>query len=59
MATETQTKQDQVQQNGGGNGALSKDDVSARAGTQISYEDLYKRWEQGNWKAYDIDFSRT
>jgi hypothetical protein len=23
----------------------------------ISYEDLYKRWEQGNWKATDIDFS--
>jgi ribonucleotide reductase beta subunit family protein with ferritin-like domain/putative sterol carrier protein len=58
MATETQTKQEQVQQNGGGNGKLSKDDVSARAGTQISYEDLYKRWEQGNWKAYDIDFSQ-
>ena len=24
----------------------------------ITYEDLYKRWEQGNWSAYDIDFSR-
>jgi ribonucleotide reductase beta subunit family protein with ferritin-like domain len=23
----------------------------------ISYEDLYRRWEQGNWKAYEIDFS--
>ena len=23
----------------------------------ITYEDLYKRWEQGNWSAYDIDFS--
>ena len=32
------------------------DDVSARAGTQISYEDLYKRWERGNWRATDIDF---
>jgi 1,2-phenylacetyl-CoA epoxidase catalytic subunit len=24
----------------------------------ITYEDLYRRWEQGNWKAYDIDFSQ-
>ena len=24
---------------------------------QISYEDLYKRWEQGNWSATAIDFS--
>ncbi|MBM3666472.1 MAG: sterol-binding protein [Actinobacteria bacterium] len=41
------------------NGRASKaDDVSARAGDQISYEDLYKRWEQGNWSAYDLDFSR-
>ncbi|HEY5977800.1 MAG TPA: ribonucleotide-diphosphate reductase subunit beta [Solirubrobacterales bacterium] len=24
----------------------------------ITYEDLYKRWEQGNWSAYDIDFSK-
>jgi Ribonucleotide reductase, small chain/SCP-2 sterol transfer family len=23
----------------------------------ITYEDLYKRWEQGNWSAYDIDFA--
>jgi Ribonucleotide reductase, small chain/SCP-2 sterol transfer family len=23
----------------------------------ITYEDLYRRWEQGNWSAYDIDFS--
>src|SRR4029077_7630700 len=22
----------------------------------VTYEDLYKRWEQGNWSAYDIDF---
>ncbi|MGI8460077.1 MAG: ribonucleotide-diphosphate reductase subunit beta [Solirubrobacterales bacterium] len=32
-------------------------DVSALAGSQISYEDLYARWEQGNWKATEIDFS--
>ena len=24
---------------------------------EISYEDLYRRWEEGNWKAYEIDFS--
>ena len=24
---------------------------------QISYEDLYKRWEHGNWSATEIDFS--
>src|SRR5205807_3262876 len=24
---------------------------------QISYEDLYARWEQGNWSAMEIDFS--
>jgi hypothetical protein len=23
----------------------------------ITYEDLYRRWEQGNWSAYDIDFA--
>jgi ribonucleotide reductase beta subunit family protein with ferritin-like domain len=23
----------------------------------ITYEDLYHRWEQGNWSAYDLDFS--
>jgi hypothetical protein len=24
----------------------------------ITYEDLYRRWEQGNWSAMDIDFSQ-
>ena len=28
-----------------------------KTGHQISYEDLYRRWEQGNWKASEIDFS--
>jgi hypothetical protein len=23
----------------------------------VTYEDLYQRWEHGNWSAYDIDFS--
>src|SRR5919197_2072065 len=24
---------------------------------QIAYDDLYRRWEEGNWKATEIDFS--
>jgi 1,2-phenylacetyl-CoA epoxidase catalytic subunit len=28
-----------------------------RTAEQISYTDLYRRWEGGNWQAYDIDFS--
>jgi hypothetical protein len=24
----------------------------------ITYEDLYRRWEQGNWSAYEFDFAR-
>ena len=24
----------------------------------ITYEDLYRRWEGGNWSAYEIDFSK-
>ncbi|MCD6015741.1 MAG: Sterol-binding domain protein, partial [Solirubrobacterales bacterium] len=28
-----------------------------RAADRISYDDLYRRWEQGNWEAYAIDFS--
>ena len=27
-----------------------------KAADAISYGDLYRRWEQGNWSAYDIDF---
>jgi hypothetical protein len=33
-------------------------DATATASTQISYEDLYERWEEGNWKATEIDFSK-
>ena len=29
----------------------------AAATEAITYEDLYRRWEQGNWSAYDLDFS--
>jgi 1,2-phenylacetyl-CoA epoxidase catalytic subunit len=35
-----------------------KDGIERSFATQISYEDLYKRWEKGNWSAYDIDFSQ-
>jgi hypothetical protein len=24
----------------------------------VTYEDLYRRWEQGNWSAYSIDFTQ-
>jgi hypothetical protein len=26
--------------------------------TMLSYEDMYRRWEQGNWRAQEIDFSQ-
>jgi ribonucleotide reductase beta subunit family protein with ferritin-like domain/putative sterol carrier protein len=31
--------------------------VSTAYATQISYEDLYARWERGNWSATEIDFT--
>jgi ribonucleotide reductase beta subunit family protein with ferritin-like domain len=35
-----------------------KDGIDQRSFTdQISYDDLYRRWEQGTWKATEIDFS--
>jgi 1,2-phenylacetyl-CoA epoxidase catalytic subunit len=33
------------------------DGIGQKAGATISYEDLYRRWEQNNWSAYAIDFS--
>ena len=30
----------------------------AAATADISYQDLYRRWEQGNWRAHEIDFSQ-
>lgn len=30
---------------------------AARAADLISYEDLYARWEQGNWRATELDFT--
>jgi 1,2-phenylacetyl-CoA epoxidase catalytic subunit len=29
-----------------------------RTADRISYQDLYRRWEQSNWSAYEIDLSR-
>ena len=26
--------------------------------TQVTYEDLYARWERGNWRATELDFTR-
>ncbi len=35
-----------------------KDGIDQRSfADQITYEDLYRRWEEGNWKATEIDFS--
>jgi Ribonucleotide reductase, small chain/SCP-2 sterol transfer family len=31
--------------------------MASTAADQVSYEDLYKRWERGNWRASEIDFS--
>ncbi len=28
------------------------------AGAQVSYEDLYARWERGNWRATEVDFTQ-
>ena len=33
--------------------------IAARSATdQISYSDLYARWERGNWRATELDFSQ-
>ena len=32
--------------------------ASTAAADQISYDDLYARWERGNWRAAEIDFSQ-
>ncbi len=31
--------------------------ASQRLMDNVTYEDLYRRWEQGNWSAFEIDFS--
>ena len=36
-----------------------KDGIEQRSfADQISYEDLYQRWERGNWRAMEIDFTQ-
>ncbi|HSJ18113.1 MAG TPA: ribonucleotide-diphosphate reductase subunit beta [Solirubrobacterales bacterium] len=40
----------------GKQGDAKGDPTSALAG--VTYEDLYRRWEEGNWKATAIDFSK-
>jgi 1,2-phenylacetyl-CoA epoxidase catalytic subunit len=35
-----------------------KDGIDQRShASQVTYEDLYRRWEEGNWRATDIDFT--
>jgi 1,2-phenylacetyl-CoA epoxidase catalytic subunit len=34
-----------------------KDGIERTYANQITYTDLYRRWEKGNWSAYDLDFS--
>jgi hypothetical protein len=31
--------------------------MASTAADQVSYDDLYARWERGNWRAAEIDFS--
>src|SRR5215216_3823076 len=31
--------------------------MASAAADQVSYQDLYERWERGNWRASEIDFS--
>jgi hypothetical protein len=31
--------------------------MASTAADQVSYQDLYERWEKGNWRASEIDFS--
>jgi hypothetical protein len=32
--------------------------IEALAAAQIDYSDLYARWERGNWRATEVDFTR-
>src|SRR5687768_998305 len=43
-----------------GAAAQAKEDSVAKVSSavdKVSYEDLYTRWEKGNWRAMEIDFS--
>ena len=33
--------------------SVAQRDIASR----ISYDDLYRRWEEGNWRATELDFS--
>jgi ribonucleotide reductase beta subunit family protein with ferritin-like domain len=37
--------------------SISNGSSESLPGDAISYEDLYARWERGNWSAMDLDFS--
>ena len=41
----------------GEEGGVATTASAPSATEQISYEDLYARWEKGNWRATDLDFS--
>ncbi len=34
-----------------------KDGIERSYADQISYDDLYRRWEEGNWRSSEIDFT--
>jgi ribonucleotide reductase beta subunit family protein with ferritin-like domain len=38
--------------------SVAAQSAAAAATAEITYEDLYRRWEEGNWKATEIDFSQ-
>jgi putative sterol carrier protein/1,2-phenylacetyl-CoA epoxidase catalytic subunit len=38
--------------------ATARDKAQRMAIDSVSYKDLYKRWEAGNWKSTEIDFSQ-
>jgi ribonucleotide reductase beta subunit family protein with ferritin-like domain/putative sterol carrier protein len=39
-------------------GELLMADTATMAVDRISYEDLYERWEKGNWRATELDFTQ-
>jgi hypothetical protein len=40
-----------------GSGAPAADQLGSLPADAISYEDLYTRWERGNWQATELDFT--
>jgi hypothetical protein len=39
------------------NGGAAADGIASLPADAISYEDLYARWERGNWSATELDFT--